>query len=342
MKSMKNYLMYNGYRQFKTSDINTNLYIKEEDNYYCCVVYINNYLDQYAGLKNIYDIERQLKYRTNIPSDKPYKYLYFVAVDTLKCRKNMLKKSKNVILYDSFKHRYVFEDYDDCFKPVINLINKAQKYERTLSIEFINPDNTPVMTFFIICILGIVGLLSYNNPQHYALSASLFINGKQYWRLGSYMFVHSGILHLISNLISLWIIGKQYEGNNGCKRFCTVFLIGGIYAGLASVILRTGSSSANTLVVGASGCIYALFTANIIYYLCRSHVTKRLILEAGKSLAILIVYGVLNSNIDHYAHLGGFVAGIILQALFILYDKCKESKREYEQYCMRRTRWKIQ
>src|SRR5258707_7837887 len=84
-----------------------------------------------------------------------------------------------------------------------------------------------------------------------AISHDLVMRG-EVWRLISYMFLHAGWVHWISNSWALYQLGTLYEVLFGSKRFTLIFFTTGIVAGLASAILHEGPA------VGASGAVFGV------------------------------------------------------------------------------------
>jgi membrane associated rhomboid family serine protease len=140
------------------------------------------------------------------------------------------------------------------------------------------------------------------------------------WQLGTYMFLHSvgrGILplHLLFNMLMLWVFGGDLERTWGSRAFLRYYLFTGVGAGL-TVLMVTPSSPVPT--IGASGALYGilmayglLFPNRIvhIYFLFPVRV-KWLVIFAG----FMTLYASLTqpgTGISHLAHLGGLVFGWI-------------------------------
>jgi rhomboid protease GluP len=134
-----------------------------------------------------------------------------------------------------------------------------------------------------------------------------------YWRLVAAMFLHGGFMHLVLNMWALWQIGGIFETLFGSTRFLLTYFISGIVASIVSSILIP----AWTPGVGASGAIFGIIGALIIA-LRRSPrwsrkewsgaLARQLLIWAG----INIVIGFTMPGIDNGAHIGGFVAGLLL------------------------------
>jgi membrane associated rhomboid family serine protease len=138
------------------------------------------------------------------------------------------------------------------------------------------------------------------------------------------MFLHGGWAHLIGNMLYLYVFGDNLERHLGRARFLTFYLACGLAAGLAHIAFNAGSSVPT---VGASGAIsgvlggyLVLFPRNRIRVLTGMGVAT---VPAAFMLGLWIVMQFLNGfgsvadtsqtgGVAYMAHIGGFVAGMIL------------------------------
>lgn len=153
--------------------------------------------------------------------------------------------------------------------------------------------------------------------------------------LFTYMFLHGGLWHLAGNLLYLWIFGNNIEDAMGHARFLGFYVLCGIAAVFAQVLPNPGSIIP---MVGASGAISGVLGAYMLLY-PRARVLLGLplgfvILQFGRFPAIWVlavwfgmqlVMGVLQATrpadevqggIAFGAHIGGFIAGLLLVAIF--------------------------
>lgn len=147
------------------------------------------------------------------------------------------------------------------------------------------------------------------------------------WTLLTYTFLHADFWHLAGNLLFLWVFGDNVEDAMGHLRFLVFFLLCGAVAGLAHA-LGTGDSTIG--LVGASGAISGVLGA----YLMLHPKVKVLVLVLKWFPVFLPAYFVLGawvvlqfvgiamsangdaSGVAFGAHLGGFVAGLVLVPFF--------------------------
>lgn len=142
------------------------------------------------------------------------------------------------------------------------------------------------------------------------------------------MFMHGGFMHLIWNMWFLWIFGDNIEGVLGHKRFVLFYLLSGVVAGLTQVVIDITST---TPMIGASGAAAGILGAYMITF-PRARVIAwwPFFLLWGPTMSIPALYylgfwfliqiasslAVLGINttggVAWFAHIGGFVAGVIL------------------------------
>ncbi|MHB8998761.1 MAG: rhomboid family intramembrane serine protease [Thermoanaerobaculia bacterium] len=134
----------------------------------------------------------------------------------------------------------------------------------------------------------------------------------EYWRLLAAMLIHIGILHLFLNVWALYQLGGVFEMMFGSGRFLLTYFVSGLVASLASAILHPAAVSA-----GASGAIFGILGA-LIFSIRRSPVwrhqpwTKGFTQQLIGWAAINVIIGFTFPGIDNAAHIGGFIAGLLL------------------------------
>jgi membrane associated rhomboid family serine protease len=143
------------------------------------------------------------------------------------------------------------------------------------------------------------------------------------------MFLHGGWMHLGGNMLYLWIFGDNIEKVMGAARFLVFYLACGIAAGLAHIFF---SSASNIPTVGASGAIsgvlggyLVLFPRNRVRVLTRGGIVALpAIAVLGFWILIQLVNGIGSvavtadtggGGVAYMAHVGGFVAGLVLVKL---------------------------
>ncbi len=142
------------------------------------------------------------------------------------------------------------------------------------------------------------------------------------------MFLHGGIFHLLGNMLYLWIFGNNIEDAMGHGRFVVFYLLCGIAAvfsqalpDTSSVIPMIGASGAISGVLGAYLLLYP--RARVLVLIPLGFFLHTMRLKAGLVLAIWFLIQIFSSlsagdgpGVAWHAHIGGFVAGIILLPIF--------------------------
>lgn len=143
------------------------------------------------------------------------------------------------------------------------------------------------------------------------------------------MFLHGGLLHLAGNMLFLWIYGDNVEAKLGSFFYLVVYLLGGVAAALADGLLRPSSGIP---AVGASGAISAVLGMYFIWFpenRVRVFVFLfPLIVDviAIPARIVLLVFLVVDNllpmvlagamtGVAHGAHIGGFLAGVVVALL---------------------------
>lgn len=142
------------------------------------------------------------------------------------------------------------------------------------------------------------------------------------------MFLHGGWMHLIGNMLYLWIFADNVEDRLGHGRFVVFYLLCGVAAAMAQALPDPGSQ---VPMVGASGAISGVLGAYLLMY-PRAHVLVLIPLGVFTQLVrlpALVVLGLWfvlqlvsealaadGAGVAFRAHIGGFVAGLALLPVF--------------------------
>jgi membrane associated rhomboid family serine protease len=211
-----------------------------------------------------------------------------------------------------------------------------------------NPSGTPqivTIAFIVICVLVFLWQLSFGAQGGqrivYALGvvpASLLGQGQlppelslvsPWMTVFTSMFMHGGWMHLIGNMLYLWIFGDNVEDSMGHARFVVFYLLCGIAAVLAQAL---PDPSSTIPMVGASGAISGVLGAYLLLY---PHARVLVAIPLGfllhtmripAGLVLVLWFGLQlfssamaqpgQGGVAFRAHIGGFIAGMILIPLF--------------------------
>lgn len=137
------------------------------------------------------------------------------------------------------------------------------------------------------------------------------ISNGQVWRLITCAFLHGGILHLACNMYSLYVVGPQVESIYGKVKFIIIYFLSAIGSSLFSFYF-----SPKTLSIGASGAIFGIFAALLVFVVKnRNRLNKGALNNLIAVLALNLFIGLSSSTIDNFGHLGGLAIGIIVSII---------------------------
>jgi membrane associated rhomboid family serine protease len=139
------------------------------------------------------------------------------------------------------------------------------------------------------------------------------------WGLITSIFSHFEFMHFLFNMLFLFFAGQLYEQLFGGKKLLNIYILGGITGGMLEIVaheLFPALSNSQSIVVGASGSIMAIFIAAAMYrpntkIMLFGILPIRIIVLAG----IYFIYDLLSLGMPdgtaHFAHIGGGIIGII-------------------------------
>lgn len=169
-----------------------------------------------------------------------------------------------------------------------------------------------IVTYLImlICILMyvLVVFMGASNKAYLLLGANLkaLVKSGQIYRLITYAFLHGGLVHLIANMYSLYIIGSQIENNYGKLKFIFIYLVSALTGGLLSAIFN------NNISIGASGAIFGLLGALVYFgFHFRLYLSDALKTRIVPVILINLLIGFMVTDIDNACHIGGLIGGYL-------------------------------
>jgi len=207
----------------------------------------------------------------------------------------------------------------------------------------------PFVTILLIVINMLVFLFEFSlDPEtqnafvdYYALIPDHF----QFSRVLTSMFLHSGWLHVLGNMWFLWIFGDNIEDILGHGKYLLFYLSCGLAAGLAQTAINLGS---NVPIVGASGAIAGVMGAYMVkfphsrivtlltpFFFFVTEIPAWLMLVYWFGLQFLSGVGSLGSSqisgggVAFFAHIGGFVAGMVLVSVMGARERYSRRKDLY-------------
>jgi rhomboid protease GluP len=185
------------------------------------------------------------------------------------------------------------------------------------------------MAFYVLALFlgGISGstfnFLSPSSESLFLLGASgtiPVIGAHRFWTLISASFLHGGIFHIVFNMMALYQLGPFVLREFGFHRFINLYIITGIAGFAASVFFGV------PFTIGASASICGLIGAIIYYGKSRGGSYGEAIYKQAMGWVVgLIIFGLIFSGINNWAHGGGLLSGIFLAFIMGYNDNKQES-----------------
>ncbi|WP_235782069.1 rhomboid family intramembrane serine protease [Paenibacillus senegalensis] len=136
----------------------------------------------------------------------------------------------------------------------------------------------------------------------------------EWWRYFASMFLHFGFMHLLMNCFALYVFAPPLERMIGSFRYLLFYLLSGFSGSLISYLLM----SERTVSAGASGAVYGVFAAYLFLAIFRKDVLDA---QSGQTIKTILIVGLIYSllpGVSFFGHLGGFIGGFALMAIFSL------------------------
>jgi len=150
----------------------------------------------------------------------------------------------------------------------------------------------------------------------------LVFNG-WYYQLLTSMFIHASLFHLVGNLLFLLIFGLRGEEMFSLPEFLTIYLVGGLFGNILSL-----GFGPDFISVGASGAIFAMFGACVIYG--RRSVRQSIL--GALVYAFFLFFINTGAGVNIAAHLGGLVFGLLLGYLIATRRKPNHEEKVRQSY----------
>ena len=218
------------------------------------------------------------------------------------------------------------EDGLEYFIKVTDNINKKNE-KRNKIAEKIFSYKQPIVTYIIMAICIILFILmklsgGSTNSQtllKYGANLDVLVKNGEYYRLFTCIFLHIGIMHLLCNMYSLYIIGREVENLFGKIKYIIIFILSGIFGSIMSLAFTH-----NTISAGASGAIFGLLGALLYFGMhYRTYLGEAIKRSIIPIIVINLIIGFFAEGIDLAAHIGGLVGGVLVAMMVGVPDKSK-------------------
>jgi len=183
------------------------------------------------------------------------------------------------------------------------MFRNAKKYMPTYIIIALN-----IAVYVCTSIIG-GDFVTTGDPAIFLLGQvnSAIINGGWYWQLLTSMFVHASIVHLFGNMFFLLIFGLRAEDLFSIEEYVSIYFLSGLVGNLLT-LSATLLFGYDIISVGASGAIFGIFGACIIYV--RRSIEQSIISALLYAFFLFMIN--LGPEVNIYAHLGGLVVGLLI------------------------------
>jgi len=171
------------------------------------------------------------------------------------------------------------------------------------------------------------------------------------WQLGTYMFLHGGLFHILFNMLALWMFGTELERIWGTRYFLKFYLVTGVGAGILTVLFSLlpfgfAQQVHYSNVIGASGAIYGLLLAYAMYFPDRPiymyfvfPIPARIFVAIMGAIAFLSSLGD-SGGVANATHLGGLIVAYLFLKSGRMHPLA-ELKYRYWKWQINRTRRKF-
>lgn len=151
--------------------------------------------------------------------------------------------------------------------------------------------------------------------QHGAMYEPNIIEGHEYYRIFTCLFLHFGITHLLNNMVMLGALGWNLELEIGKVRFVIIYFASGIIGNIVSLFYDL-TLEQPAVSAGASGAIFGLMGALLYVVIANRGRLGRL---SGRGMLVMVIlslyFGLTSTGVDNLAHIGGLVSGFLLSVL---------------------------
>lgn len=334
MKLLHFFITEQGYNPIVLHGAKNEIWLENMDNSYKIVRIVSNYIHNNEQLE--YDVFRtkhiakKIKKKTlsmnmnvlNIfinlgDSAKIDDYMHADHMDSIDIKniKDIKKYSFVVEEFPTITNKTNFKEKGaELFMKITQDITKKNE-EESMKAEDVFKMKKPIVTYILIAINIIVFIAMYLFGSgstdgwtllNFGANYAPLVKAGEIWRLGSSMFIHIGLLHLVCNMYSLYVVGPQLESFFGKTKFLFIYLFSGVVGGLFSVLLTEGLSA------GASGAIFGLFGALLYFgYHYRVYLGTVIKSQIIPLIALNLMIGFMISTVDNWAHIGGLIGGVL-------------------------------
>ena len=331
MKLLHYFITIQGYNPIVLHGAENEIWLENMDSDYKIVRIVSNYIHNDEQFK--FDV-----FRTKQIVKKIKKQTFSAKINTLSIYINLgenvtVSEDINNMSFVNIKDTKDLKKYDNVMKIFPDITNETNFKEEGMDLfikltQDINKKNEkdneiasdvfkskkPYVTLGIIFIDFVVFLLMYilgngstdsNTLVKFGALYKPFVLNGDYFRIVTTAFLHIGVIHLLVNNYSLYVLGSQMESFLGKFKFLFVYLVSAISGSLMSLIFTDALSA------GASGAIFGLLGSMLYFgYNYRVFLGNVLKSQIIPLIILNLFIGFVLPGIDNAAHIGGLVGGV--------------------------------
>jgi membrane associated rhomboid family serine protease len=169
-----------------------------------------------------------------------------------------------------------------------------------------------MITAILVLLCTMFSLYAWISPDNLAFSGSALFKG-DYYTLVTGLFVHANLVHLVGNMVFLFIFGNMLENEVGNLRMGAVFFTGGIFSFILSIPFYPDSR-----MVGASAAIFAVMSSLLLVR--RPAYSLQFLSPMGPLVIVFFIFNALAiengavGNVAYISHVIGFAIGLFFGA----------------------------
>lgn len=148
------------------------------------------------------------------------------------------------------------------------------------------------------------------------------------WTAVTYMFLHANFIHILFNMLVLYFFGPMLEMRLGSRRFLGLYFVSGIVAALVSLFFTP-----RAIIVGASGAVYGIMLGFARFWPRQQiliwgilPIQARWLVVVMTALSLYAGFSGSRDGVAHFAHLGGFLGGL----LYLLWIEWRSPARRFK------------
>jgi membrane associated rhomboid family serine protease len=196
--------------------------------------------------------------------------------------------------------------------------------EFTPAIRWLVVANSAVFVVQKLSSMALGPLAERKLMEWFGLIPYLVVHGMRLWQVVSYLFFHGSAWHLLINLFTLWMFGRDLERAWGVQRFLRFYFLCGIGAGLCVVLVNVlpefwGAPPRMGVTIGASGAIYGILMACAMVFPDRQvwmfplpiMISMRMFVLIWGAIEFFTTLQDASDGISHIAHLGGLAVAYL-------------------------------